>query len=57
MKVINGWPCKRVKTQMGRKFWVRMTEDEIIEREIFRLLVACVPLICVWIGAWAAGMI
>ena len=57
MKTIDGWPCRRVKTHMGRKYWVKMTEEEIIEREWFRLLVAATPLILVWVFAWAAGMI
>lgn len=57
MKVINGWPCRQVRTQMGRKYWVRMSPDEIVEREVFRLLVAATPLIGIWIFAWAAGMV
>lgn len=57
MKTIDGWPCRRVKTHMGRKYWVKMTEEEIIEREWFRLLVAATPLILIWAFAWAAGMV
>lgn len=54
---INGHKYRSVKTQMGHKFWVRMSDDEIIEREVFRLLVAATPLILVWVFAWAAGMV
>ncbi len=57
MKIINGWPCKKIKTAMGHILWVRMTEGEIMEREIYRLIVAAVPLLTVWIFAWAAGML
>ena len=53
----DGWPLRKVKTQMGHKFWVRMTREEIIEREVFRLLVAATPLIMIWVFAWAAGMV
>ena len=57
MKKIDDWPYRKVKTAMGHKLWVRMTPDEIVEREIYRLLVAMIPLLFVWIGAWAGGMI
>lgn len=56
MKIINGWPCKKIKTAMGHILWVRMTEDEILEREIYRLLVVATPLLMIWAWAWAAGI-
>ena len=57
MKFINGWPCRRVKTQMGRKYWVRMSEDEILAREYYRLAVVTVPLVMLFLFAWAAGVL
>ena len=57
MKIINGWPCKRIRTQMGRVFWVRMSKDEIVARDVFMLIVAAAPLAMIWIFAWAAGML
>ena len=47
----------KIKTAMGNILWVRMTEDEILEREIYRLLVVATPLLLIWACAWAAGML
>lgn len=33
------------KTTMGRKYKVRMTDDEIVERDLYRLAVVALPLI------------
>lgn len=57
MKIINGWPFKKIKTAMGHIIWVRMTEGEIMEREIFRLIVVATPLLMIWAWAWAAGIL
>ena len=46
---------KTLKTSMGRKYRVRMTEDEIMERDLFRLAVVAMPffgtilLMAVWL--------
>lgn len=45
------------KTTMGRKFRVKMTEEEIIERDLFRLLLLVIPTAMIWAFAWAAGMV
>ena len=34
---------KTLKTTMGRKYRVRMTEDEVAERDLFRLAVVGIP--------------
>ena len=34
---------KVLKTSMGRKYKVRMTEDEVAERDLFRLAVVALP--------------
>lgn len=34
---------KTLKTSMGRKYRVRMTEDEIMERDLYRLAVVALP--------------
>ena len=36
---------KVLKTTMGRKYKVRMTEDEIAERELFNIVLAVLPFI------------
>lgn len=45
------------KTTMGRKFRVKMTEQEIIERDLFRMMLIVVPFAMCWAFAWAAGMV
>lgn len=45
------------KTTMGRKFRVKMTEEEIIERDLFRMMLIVVPFAMIWAFAWAAGMV
>lgn len=44
------------KTSMGHKIQVKMTEQEIIERDLFRLLLLVIPTAMIWAFAWAAGM-
>ena len=34
---------KTLKTTMGRKYKVRMTEDEVAERDLFRLALFALP--------------
>ena len=34
---------KTLKTSMGRKYRVRMTDDEIMERDLYRLAVVALP--------------
>jgi len=34
---------KTLRTTMGRKYRVRMTEDEIVERDLFRLALFALP--------------
>ena len=36
---------KVIKTTMGRKYKVRMSEDEIAERDLYRMAVVILPLI------------
>lgn len=36
---------RTLKTAMGRKYRIRMTEDEIAERELYRLAVVALPFI------------
>ena len=57
VRIKNGWPHRRVKTAMGHVMWVRMSESEIMEREIMRLVIAATPLIMIWVFAWVGGMI
>ena len=46
---------KTLKTTMGRKYRIRMTEDEVAERDLFRLALFALPffgtilLMAVWL--------
>lgn len=57
MKMINGWPCKRLKTATGRKYWVKMTEDEIIAHDVYQLTVVLVPALLFLAFCWASGIL
>ena len=48
---------KTVKTTLGHKFRVRMDDDEILEQTIYRIVVACTPLVMITVFALAAGML
>ena len=49
---------KVLKTSMGRKYRVPMTDDEVAERDMFRLVVVALPffgtilLMAAWLGRW-----
>ena len=45
------------KTSLGHKIRVKMTEQEVIERDLFRLLLLVIPTAMIWAFAWAAGMV
>lgn len=55
MDPVNGY--RTVKTAMGRKFRVKMEEEEIRERSILQAMVVLAPAVMVVLFAWAAGMI
>ena len=46
---------KTLKTTMGRKYRIRMTEDEVAERDLYRLAIVALPffwtilLMAVWL--------
>lgn len=45
------------KTTLGHKIRVRMSEQEIRERKILRVLIWTTPFVLCWLFAYAAGMI
>lgn len=57
MKKINGEYYRRFKAQTGRVYWVRMSREEVMGEDLYRMLMVLMPLAMVWIMAWAAGMI
>lgn len=53
----DGWPMKRVKTAMGHVIWVRMTEDELFARDVFRLVSVLVPMLLFFAFVCASGVL
>ena len=45
------------KTTMGRKIYVRMSRQEIVERRILTALIVCSPFLMCWLFAIAARMV
>ena len=52
---MNGY--RTFKTTMGRKVRVKMSDGEIIEREVFALVMVLMPLVMCWVFAAVAGML
>ena len=48
---------RRLKTTMGRKYWVKMDKSEVRERKIYHALLVAVPLMTISAFALAAGML
>lgn len=48
---------KRYKTTLGHRYTMRLCEDEIRERRLFRIALVASPLLMILAFALAAGMI
>ena len=48
---------RKLKTQMGRVYWIEMRPAEVAEAMTFRAIVALTPIIMIVLFAWAAGML
>lgn len=48
---------KTVKTTMGHKLRVKMSQREMEERQTFALLVTLTPFVLCWLFAIVAGMV
>lgn len=57
MKRKNGKYCRKLKTQMGRVYWIEMRPAEVAEVMTYRAIVALTPIIMIAAFAWAAGML
>lgn len=57
MKRINGELYRKFKGHDGRILWVKLTEDEVIERDVFRLVIVAVPALLFIAGCFAGGFI
>lgn len=57
MKKRNGIYYRKVKTCMGRVFWVEMSMEEVIAHDLGVAQFILAPFAMVWLFAWAAGML
>ena len=42
---------------MGRVFWVKMSAAEVIEHDLYWDAVCLMPILCIALFAWAAGIL
>lgn len=57
MKRINGDLYRRVKGHAGKVWYVRMTDSEILARDLFHLVIIAVPAMLFIAGCFAGGFI
>ena len=57
MRKRNGRYYRREKTSMGRVFWMEMSTAEVIEHDLYWLTVCLMPILCIALFAWAAGIL
>ena len=57
MRYRNGHYCRKLKTQMGRTYWIRMKPAEVAEVMGMRMTVVLAPIALLIAWAWAAGLL
>ena len=57
MRYRNGHSCRKLKTQMGRTYWIRMKPAEVAEVMSMRATVVLAPIALLIAWAWAAGLL
>ena len=57
MRRRNGKRYRRLRTQMGRVYWIEMKEAEVAEMMIYRAAIVMTPVITMIAWAWAAGIL
>ena len=57
MRKRDGRYYHREKTSMGKVFWMEMSAAEVIENDLYWLTVCLMPIICIVLWAWAAGIL
>ena len=57
MKKRNGRYYAKEKTSTGRVYWMEMSDEEVIEHDLYWLTVVLTPLVMILGFAWAAGML
>jgi len=57
MKRIDGVLYRKVRGHAGKVWWVRLTDAEILERDVFHLVLVAVPALLFIAGCFAGGFI
>lgn len=57
MKRIDGALYRKVKGHAGKVWWVRLTDAEVLERDVFHLVLVAVPALLFIAGCFAGGFI
>ena len=55
MKRIDGQLYRKVKGHAGKVWYVRMTDSEVLERDLFHLVIVAVPASLFIAGCFAGG--
>lgn len=57
MKRINGELYRKMKGHAGKIWWVKLTDSEVLERDLFHLVIVAVPALLFLAGCFAGGFI
>lgn len=57
MKRINGELYRKMKGYNGKIWWVKLTDGEVAERNLFNFVIVAVPSVLFIIGCFAGGFI
>ena len=57
MKRKNGKMYRKLRTQMGRTYWIEMKAAEVAEAMVYRATIVLMPVATLAAWAWAAGIL
>lgn len=57
MRRINGELYRRMKGHAGKVWWVKLTDAEVLERNLYHLVIIAVPALLFIAGCFAGGFI
>lgn len=57
MKRIDGKTYRRFRGWTGKTYWIEMSQEEVLEKVTYNILLVLTPLATVFLMAWAAGML
>lgn len=57
MRRINGELYRKMKGHNGKIWWVKLTDSEVVERDLFHLVIIAVPTLLFLAGCVAGGFL